>query len=100
MSYTIRFSPDALGDYSEAYEWYEDKNEGVEKKFERAVLDRLKFIALYPEASAYKYQHLRGTRLKKFPHRLFFELNETLKVATIVAILHDARDNALLSQRF
>jgi hypothetical protein len=38
MNYTIRFAPDALGDYSEAYEWYEDK--GVEKKFERTVLDR------------------------------------------------------------
>jgi plasmid stabilization system protein ParE len=100
MSYTIRFSPNALADYSEAYEWYEDKNEGVEKKFERAVLDRLKFIALYPEASAFKYQYLRGTRLKKFPYRLFFELNETRKMASIVAILHDARDNALLSQRF
>jgi plasmid stabilization system protein ParE len=97
MSYTIRFSPDALGDYSEAYEWYEDKN--VEKKFERAVLDRLKFIALYPEASPLKYQHLRATHLKKFPYRLFFELNDALKTATIVAILHDARDNALLIQR-
>ena len=97
MNYTIRFAPDALGDYSEAYEWYEDK--GVEKKFERAVLDRLKFISLYPEASPYKYQHLRGTHLKKFPYRLFFELNDALKIATIVAILHDARDSALLNQR-
>jgi plasmid stabilization system protein ParE len=97
MSYTIRFAPDALGDYSEAYEWYEDK--GVEKKFERAVLDRLKFISLYPEASPYKYLHLRGTHLKKFPYRLFFELNDTHRVATIVAILHDARENALLNQR-
>jgi plasmid stabilization system protein ParE len=97
MSYTIRFAPDALDDYSEAYEWYEDK--GVEKKFERAVLDRLKFIALYPETSPLKYEHLRATHLKKFPYRLFFELNDTLKIATIVAILHNARDNALLNQR-
>jgi plasmid stabilization system protein ParE len=97
MNYTIRFTPDALSDYSEAYEWYEDK--GVENKFERAVLDRLKFIALYPEASPLKYQYLRATHLKKFPYRLFFELNDTQKIATIVAILHDARDNALLSQR-
>jgi plasmid stabilization system protein ParE len=97
MSYTIRFAPDALGDYSEAYAWYEDK--GVEKKFERAVLDRLKFIALHPEASPLKYKHLRATHIKKFPYRLFFELNDVLKVATIVAILHDARDSTSLTQR-
>ena len=76
MSYTIRFSPYALGDYSEAFEWYEDKNKGLEKRFEKEVTDRLKFISHYPEASGYKYQHLRGTRLKKFPYRIFFELDD------------------------
>jgi plasmid stabilization system protein ParE len=98
MSYTIRFSPDALSDYSEVYEWYEDK--GVEKKFERAVLDRLKFISVYPEASPLKYKHLRATHLKKFPYRLFFELDDTLKIATVLAILHNAREHTLLNQRF
>jgi plasmid stabilization system protein ParE len=99
MSYIIRFSPDALGDYSEAYEWYDDKSNGLEKKFERDVLDRLKFISINPEASAYKYQHLRGTRLKKFPYRIFFEVNDSLQIATIVAVLHEARDHNLLKGR-
>ena len=98
MSYTIRFSPDALTDYSDIHDWYEEKS--LEEKFEKEVNERLKFIALYPEASGFKYRHLRGTRLKKFPYRILFELDESLQIATIVAILHDARNSEILEKRF
>lgn len=100
MNYTVLFSTDALSDYSDASDWYEMQSKGLEKKFESEMLNRIKFISLHPEASPYKFKHLRGTRLKKFPYYIYFELNETLQTATILAILHESRDSEIFEQRF
>ena len=37
MSFTYRFHPDTEKDYSEAYEWYEEKLSGLGERFIKAV---------------------------------------------------------------
>jgi plasmid stabilization system protein ParE len=84
MSYTIKFSKKALIEYSDAFIWYAEKSEGLEKRFEKASNDQLEFIALHPEAGS-PYRHLRGRKLKKFPYKIYYSLDNFHQVATIVA---------------
>lgn len=98
MSYTIKFSTRALTEYSDAFIWYADKSDGLEKRFEKAANEQLEFIALHPEAGS-PYRHLKGRKLKKFPYKIYYSLDDIQQVATIVAILHDAQDNEKLKYR-
>ena len=49
MSFTFRFHTDTEKDYSEAYEWYEDKLAGLGERFIKAVRKKVEEIAEHPQ---------------------------------------------------
>ncbi len=69
MSYEIIVRPEAAREVQEAFDWYQEKTEGLE--FLRAADACLAGIQRNPFASPMMYQEIRRALLRKFPYILF-----------------------------
>lgn len=100
MSYTIKFTSKALADYNDIRLWYEEQSETARLQFEKAVKDRLKFIADYPEASPFQHKNNRGILLKKYKYKVYYRVDNAKQVVVVTAILHTSRSPDFRKDRF
>ncbi len=92
MSYSYRFHPLAYKDYYEAYEWYEDKSEGLGEKFITAVRNRIEEIGLHPENYGSKGRiSYREAIVKGFPYIIAFKIYKKNKEIFISSVHHAKR---------
>jgi toxin ParE1/3/4 len=99
MTNHVFLSQSALEDMQNALDWYAEQSEGLEQRFHKAVTERLKFIAKYPEASPVRAVKYRGVQLKKFPYALYYDYDEANSIVQVTAILHDKMDKSILKRR-
>jgi toxin ParE1/3/4 len=99
MSNMLHVIPSALDDIQNALDWYAEQSEGLEKRFHKALIERLKFIQTHPEAASFLDKRFRGSQLKKFPFTVYYHFDEANAVIRVVAILHNKRDKAILKKR-
>ena len=99
MSNTLHFLPSALSDIQNALHWYESQSTGLEQRFHKALMERLKFIQTHPEACSFLDKRFRGVQLKKFPFTIYYNYDEANTVIRITAILHNKRNKAILKDR-
>jgi toxin ParE1/3/4 len=76
MSYEITVRPEAAREVQEAFDWYEEKSEGLGFEFLRAADACLAGIERNPLASPETYQETRRALLRKFPYALFYIFKE------------------------
>ena len=72
MNYTIKFHPEAEKEYLEAYQWYEQHQSGLSKRFELAVEKQIKIIADYPEHYGEKKYKCRKSKTETFPYLIVY----------------------------
>lgn len=90
--FEIHFLAEAESELDEAYEWYEEKQEGLGKRFYNEVNHYIGLIAANPYLFSIKYpQGLRTATLNKFPFLVIFWLDESLTTVYIVSIFHTSR---------
>jgi plasmid stabilization system protein ParE len=80
-------------------DWYEAQQTGLEQRFHKSLMERLKFIQTHPEAAAYLDKRFRGSQLKKFPFTIYYNFNEANALVRIAAVLHNKRDKSILKER-
>ena len=80
-------------------EWYSEQRDGLELRFYKHLIDRLKFICANPEAAAFLDNRFRGTQLKKFPFTVYYHYNEVHDTVKIAAVLHNKRNRSILKKR-
>lgn len=99
MSNTLHVIQSALDDIQNALDWYESQNAGLEQRFHKGLMERLKFIQTYPEATSFFDKRFRGVQLKKFPFTIYYNYDEVNAVVRVTAVLHNKRDKSILKSR-
>ncbi len=81
MVYTVIIKEEAHQDISEAYNYYEDKQEGLGERFLKALIKRFNDLCVHPVFYSYiaedPQQILRDVRVEKFPFLIVFEITDT-----------------------
>jgi toxin ParE1/3/4 len=90
MSYEIIVRPEAAREVQEAFDWYEEKSEGLGLEFLRAADACMAGIQRSPQASPMMYQEVRRSLLRKFPYALFYIVREERVI--VLACFHAKRD--------
>jgi toxin ParE1/3/4 len=76
MSYEIVVRPEAAREIQEAFDWYEEKSDGLGLEFLRAAEACLAGVKRNPFAASEMYQESRRALLRKFPYALFYLIKE------------------------
>jgi toxin ParE1/3/4 len=90
MSYGIIVRPEAAREVQEAFDWYEEKSEGLGLEFLRAADACVAGIRRNPLASPAMYQDIRRALLRRFPYALFYIVKEEQVI--VLACFHVKRD--------
>ena len=89
MSYICILHPKTEEDYIDAYEWYENKLEGLGEKFVAAVRNKIEEIISNPQTFGSKSNvSFREAAVDGFPFLIVYKLDKGKKEILIGAIHH------------
>ena len=81
MKYTLVFHTATEGDISDAYNWYEDKQEGLGERFLTELSTCYYQLETHPEYYSSVVKKYRRITLRHFPYIIAFEIvNDTVFV--------------------
>ena len=89
MSHQVIIRPEAANEVQAAFDWYEDKSEGLGLEFLRAAEACLEKIRRNPLSYPLAYKQTRKAILRKFPYSLFYVIDDDTVV--ILACFHGKR---------
>jgi len=92
MSYQLIFEAKAVKEFSDSFDWYEDQQEELGNRFEKAVYEKLSEIQKYPERYPQKRKPYRETGIKKFPFLIVYEFDKLKNTIFIISIFHTSRN--------
>lgn len=98
--YTIDIHYLALEELNEAYNWYEDRANGLGKRLMNKVDKRISEITLHPNRYSKKKGNSRSTSIEIFPYIIIYEVIEKEKTIFISYIHHAKRNPKNLYKRF
>lgn len=84
--YEITFSPLALDDIEQAFDYYEAKQKGSGKRFLSKMQLTLNAINRNPYFASVRYNDIRCAQIKKYPYLIHYHVMETDKLVTVIAI--------------
>jgi toxin ParE1/3/4 len=87
---SLRLTPEAELDLSEAHAWYSAQRRALGREFLRAVDACFAAIRRNPEAYQVIERKVRRALLRRFPYGVFFEVLADYIV--VYAVFHGARD--------
>lgn len=90
MNRKIIIRPEAAREVQEAFEWYEERDEGLGAEFLRAAEACLSAIRRNPFAYPAAYEKTRRALLRRFPYALLYVIGEDS--IAILACFHVKRD--------
>jgi toxin ParE1/3/4 len=90
MSYEIIVRPEAAREVQEAFDWYEEKSEGLGLEFLRAADACMAGIQRNPLVSPTMHQDIRRALMRKFPYALFYIVKDERIIA--LACFHAKRN--------
>ncbi len=93
MAYQIRFHPEALSEYSDAYNWYEQQSIGLGDKFELAVEDKLEKLVKNPELYHFTKGIFRECAIPSLPYVVVYSIYPNKNVIFISALHHTGRNS-------
>jgi plasmid stabilization system protein ParE len=86
--YIIIISSRAQKEISQAWNWYEDRQQGLGDRFVAAVTKRLRKIELHPELYPLRHKTYRETLVPIFPYLILYRIKKQKKSVRIVSIFH------------
>ena len=92
MTYTISFHPTALDEYKAASIWYEQQQDNLGIRFEKAIDNKIKQILHNPLAFAKNKRSYRQARTRTFPFVIVYKINSRRHEVYISAIYHTSRN--------
>lgn len=91
MSFTIRFSKKAEKEFSEAFEWYEERSDGLGYRFEASLHKMLDVVVNTPLIFAVKKYDARESKIEDFPYLVVYKIYPRNTIF-IASIFHTSRD--------
>jgi len=91
--------PLAKDDIGEAAKWYNNKSQGLGKRFTSEVRGKVHFIKQNPTTFNIRYDNVRTAVLNIFPYMVHYTIDEAKKTVVVSAVFHTSRDPELWSKR-
>ncbi len=88
---TFDFHPEAREEFHDAAYWYEDHSLFAGDRFVSAVRKAVDAILADPLRYQPVEEGIRVYRLKKFPFRLYYSVDEAAAFLCIYAVMHEKR---------
>lgn len=90
MSNRLLQLPKAQKEILDAWEWYEDKQQGLGDRFKDEVYKKIKLIQSNPFYYPLKGKY-REVKIDVFPYLIIFNFNEKDNLLLIVSVFHTSR---------
>jgi plasmid stabilization system protein ParE len=87
VNYKVYFTPGALKEPDDFYDWYELQQTGLGEQFLNAFESSVHHLSQYPFAHRIRKNSLRQLIVGKFPCLIIYEISET-KSVIIYRIIH------------
>lgn len=96
-TYDVVLRSEASADITEAFQYYEDKAEGLGSEFLDAVDSCLNSLDQFPTRNALLYKQVRRALLRRFPYGIFYVVEG--ETVSVIACLHASRNPRRWKQR-
>ncbi len=90
MSWTVIVRPKAESELTEAYDWYEERDEGLGADFLRRVDAVLNTVARNPLLYPVIHRNVRRALTRRFPYEVYFIVDGG--IISVLAVMHSRRD--------
>ena len=88
---TFDFHPEARDEFNDATHWYEDRSIFAGDRFVAAVRAAITAVLADPTRYQSVDDDVRVFRLKKYPFKLYYTLDEARQFVCIYAVMHAKR---------
>lgn len=90
MAAEVVLSAEALEDISQAYDWYEKRQDGLGEEFLSCVDACIQRIRRSPELHARVFEGFRRAIVRRFPYSIFYEyIRDTV---IVYCVFHSSQD--------
>ena len=89
------FSPEAIREFDDAFDWYENQATGLGDRFAASVHQSLELICRFPLASACVYSDARRRLVKRFPYVVIYRADA--EIIQVISVFHTSRDPMICS---
>ena len=97
MSLPLRFRPEAVDEFVEAADWYDEQRPGLGDEFVESVQSKLATIVEWPEGFPKVHNEFRRALVSRFPYAICYQLFDAYIL--VVAVFHVRRDPDVWKQR-
>ncbi len=91
ITYSYEILPKARAELLNAWEWYEDRQEGLGNKFRNKIYQKIKQIVQTPERYPERKKSFREAKIDVFPYLLIYKIAGNKSIIVIVSIFHTSR---------
>ncbi|HYV94471.1 MAG TPA: type II toxin-antitoxin system RelE/ParE family toxin [Chitinophagales bacterium] len=98
-SFIYRLEDDAINDFVESFDFYEDRQMGLGVRFKDEVKENLEIIQRHPLSFSILFRNARKKSLDKFPFQIIYTVDEDKYEIAVIAIWHSRRNPDLLKSR-
>ncbi|MBA4148059.1 MAG: type II toxin-antitoxin system RelE/ParE family toxin [Verrucomicrobia bacterium] len=99
MIFKVTTEVEAERDWSEAVDWYEQRESGIGSRLNTEVHSVLQTLARQPGRFPLVGRMTRRIRISGWPYSVFFTINEEHREVKVIAIWHGARNPGELKRR-
>ena len=92
MGFSIEFDPKADKQYFDAWDWYEERLEGLGDRFVDSVARQIELISKNPLAYPSKKTNCRECAVKDFPFLIVYKIYPKKNILYITSIFHTSRN--------
>jgi hypothetical protein len=96
-AFEIIIKPIVFLDAEEAVKYYEKKVPGLGRRFYNSFLASLTEVETKPFVHSYLQPPVRRCKIKKFPYKIFYIIND--KIIVVIGLAHAKRSNAFVKRR-
>lgn len=86
--YTSILSARALKEITQAWEWYEERQQRLGDRFLKEVINKIRLVEQNPERYPTRYKAYKEAPVPIFPFLLIYRLNRKKKSIRIVSVFH------------
>jgi toxin ParE1/3/4 len=92
MDHKLKLSSIAQKEFTDSFEWYEERSPGRGNDFAQFIYDGIDSILLNPEAYPIKNAEAREFVVDKYPFVIVYEFRAKSNLIIIVHIFHTSRN--------
>lgn len=97
MNLPVVVDPEAHAEFIEAYDYYEDKREGLGESFALAVQTVIQGIGHMPRMHRVVFANIRRSMVRGFPYCIYYR--EEADRVRVISVFHTSRDPNIWKSR-